>query len=158
MRKPSGPILANIFSVALMCTFMICSVSYTLVGMKVRKISKAAGSWSKLRKKYNRMAHMLTLFVVAYMMQWFPAVVQGFWTFIANPHVSVIVMVVFFTNIGGVFNCVAYTVIRLKYSGRTFSKQTIATHNERYVLSSTCSNNRMDSVSQIPTLQESLHI
>ena len=64
------------------------------------------------QSKYANTAKMLILFVVAYFAQWWPLVLLSAWSYVAPPPDVLMVLVVIFVNAGGVYNCLAYTVIR----------------------------------------------
>ena len=116
MRTNIGPITGNVFSICVVFTFMTCIVCYTLVWLKVRRVSTAAGSWDTQQKKFSNMARVMTLFVLAYIGQWWPYVLQAAWGLFATPPMATIVLSVLIINLGGVYNCLAYTVIRYMYS------------------------------------------
>ena len=44
--------------------------------------------------------------------QWWSLVLSNVWAMFEPPHVAVLVTAVLIINLGGVYNCIAYTVIR----------------------------------------------
>ena len=64
---------------------------------------------------------ILTLFGIAYLAQWWPAIVSGIWAFVAPIPVPFLVTYVIFHNGGGVFNMLAYTYVR-RWSGNASKK------------------------------------
>ena len=82
---------------------------------------------------------MMMLFVGVYLLQWWPYVVQAIWTIAGVPHLALIIMTVIFANLGGVFNFLAYTFIRKKYSsvGSAGNESTDKGQGQNQTLSST---------------------
>ena len=66
-------------------------------------------------RRYLKTARIMMLFVVAYIGQWWTLVAYGIWTlFGQQPHIAIVTMDVFFPNLGGVWNFLAYTFLRNK--------------------------------------------
>ena len=63
---------------------------------------------------YIKTAKLLTCFVVAYLVQWFPMLLFSAWKYISEPPQFLILLIVTFCNLGGVFNFLAYTYIRTR--------------------------------------------
>ena len=68
---------------------------------------------------------VMLMFVVVYIIQYFVYVVQALWSLAETPSGWIYVPAVLLCNAGGVYNFIAYTVIRKKY---VFSK-TNPNHN-----------------------------
>ena len=58
---------------------------------------------------------MMVLFMAAYMMQWLFNVVFVVWSKVGVPQTWIFVVKVIFCNLGGLFNGLAYTVMRRRY-------------------------------------------
>ena len=54
----------------------------------------------------------LTVFVAVYILQYFAAVITGLWSLGRSLPTACVILTVIFTNLGGVFNFVAYTLLR----------------------------------------------
>ena len=54
----------------------------------------------------------LTVFVAVYILQYFPGVVTSLWSMAELPPIQCVGFTVIFTNLGGVFNFLAYTLLR----------------------------------------------
>ncbi len=128
MRTSLGPILANTQAVLVLVLFMVILMMYLMVWYKLVKFSKTKSTSSGvgMKSKYDSAARIMMLFVAAFLVQWWPAILFGTWSVFELAHVSVAVLVVLFCNCGGVYNFVAYTVMRKKYQrvGTTQDKQT----------------------------------
>ena len=53
----------------------------------------------------------LTVFVAVYILQYFAAVITNLWSMGRSPPTACVILTVIFTNLGGVFNFVAYTLL-----------------------------------------------
>ncbi len=69
---------------------------------------------SEKKNQYQNTAKLLILFVVAYTAQWWPFFIYSVWYYIAIPHIYLAVCITIFANMGGLFNFLAYTLIRKK--------------------------------------------
>ncbi len=112
MRTPIGPMLSSIQSVLILILFSVILTSYIMVWYKLNAASKSRANGAGSKHKYNSAAQTMMLFVAAFLVQWWPLIMFGTWAVFALPHVSIIILAVFFCNLGGVFNLIAYTVIR----------------------------------------------
>ena len=70
----------------------------------------------KLRR-LNRTAKIMSVFVGMFALQWAWYLTYSVWDMVGTPHISIIFLVVIFTNLGGAFNYYAYTYLRGKYTG-----------------------------------------
>ena len=131
MRKLSGSYVTIVFGVAVILTLLTCVVCYLLVWFKVRRTSQTAGSWCTQQRKFTKMARVMALFVLAYLGQWWSCPFISIWWVLDTPPVATIGLAVIFVNLGGVFNCLAYTVIRRKYSGHGRRNATIGGNREK---------------------------
>ena len=119
MRKPLGTILTNILGGTFLVVFLANMASYLLVWWKISQVNKAVVSGgetqSNKRKKYQRLAKVMMLFVAVFIGQWWAYVAMALWGIFGEPHVALVTCVVIFSNLGGVFNFIAYTLVRKKY-------------------------------------------
>ena len=65
-------------------------------------------------RKFHKTARVMMLFVAAYIAQWWPYVTHTTWRLFGEPHISITMLVTLFANMGGVFNFLAYTLLRNK--------------------------------------------
>ncbi len=114
MRTSAGPILTNIQGVVVLLFFLAIMLCYAMVWFKLSAVSKASSS-GMTRTKYHGTARVMMLFVAAFLFQYWPMMLYGAWALFAMPHVSIVILLVLFVNMGGFFNFLAYTVIRRKY-------------------------------------------
>ena len=105
---------------------IICAVLYTGVWVQISRVNKllkaSRGQDDPKRHVSGRLrtAKILVCFVVAYFAQWWALVLYGIWSFIKPPPPeATLLLVVLFSNLGGVFNFFAYTFIR-RIQGGTF--------------------------------------
>jgi len=115
MRRSIGKLLSNLVAAVMILTFIFNAACYFGVWMKIRR----QGTRTKAQPpKYGRTAKVMMSFVAAYLAQWWTYVAYATWGIFREPHVSIIWGAVFFSNMGGVFNFLAYTFIRRKYQQR----------------------------------------
>jgi hypothetical protein len=55
-------------------------------------------------------------------LQWWPMVVSNFWAMFSVPPAQILATTVAIVNLGGVFNCIAYTVIRRRLQQQNSSQ------------------------------------
>ena len=125
LRKPNGKYVFD-FCGALLCLMTaLDAIFYLAIWWEIKGTSsliKKSSSSAQFQgrqsvcnndqSKYANTAKMLILFVVAYFAQWWPLVLLSAWSYVAPPPVAITILVVIFVNAGGVYNCLAYTVIR----------------------------------------------
>ena len=132
MRKPNGPLIYSLITNYILALMILMAVSYGAIWLKIRSGTKkvAASSGNQKIAKYNKSAKVMTIFVFAYFVQYWPVLVQGFWV-LATPLLPVwlIVAMVLISNMGGLFNLTTYTVIRKRFTttGKTDDEGTTAT-------------------------------
>ena len=96
---------------------LVNTILYLLTWLKVRTqtraIKQTVGRASAGLKASQRAAKSMTLFVVAFIVQWTALAFAGAWSATGSilPQ-EVIMTVVFFSNIGGVLNLIVYILIR----------------------------------------------
>ena len=112
MRNTGGVIVTNTMAATMVAVFIFNSVSYLGIWMKVRKVSKSSATTSADQKKYLKSARIMLLFVAAFILQWWAYVIYCLLSFFTEPHVVIVVGAVTFSNMGGLFNFLAYTYIR----------------------------------------------
>ena len=117
MRSQMGHGVTNAMSAVMLLTMATNGLAYLLVWFKIRQVSAlmlTAGAAPAGRiVNYHRTARVMTIFVAAYVLQWWPYVVASIWTLIKkHPPVVIYILAVFTCNMGGVFNALAYTILR----------------------------------------------
>ena len=121
MRTSSGVVLSNILSMAMLVTVLASVVCYVLVGLKIRKVASQTARMlqnNNMRKCY-RTGSIMMLFIAAYISQWTAYVVRSVWLFFGEPQDWVVISAVFMCNMGGVFNAIAYTILRRRLRKRS---------------------------------------
>ena len=123
-RKPEGVIIYTIYTSMVVGVFAINSICYTSVCITIKRssadVAKFQDSTCDLQQRHAqsrrvvRMSKSLTLIVAAYICQWWPFLVLTFWSYIGKPHIAWLIVVVVFCNAGGIFNGVAYTVMKVR--------------------------------------------
>lgn len=101
----------------MVAVFIYNSVSYLGIWLKVRNVSKLSATTAADKKKYVKSAKIMLLFVAAFISQWWAYIIYCIWSFYTEPSVVIIVAAVTFSNMGGVFNFLAYTYIRKRQAG-----------------------------------------
>ena len=113
-RKKYANLVSNIYIGVSLATFATCITCYLLVWFKIRSVAANIKNAKHGGQKNTRTAKMMMVFVLVYISQWSPLVVFHLWSYCCFPHDIVFVWTVLFVNLGGFFNCVAYTLIRRK--------------------------------------------
>ena len=120
METVSGRIMSNVSAGILLFIFVTCIVVYTVLWIKIKRTSKdiqsQSGSQSK-KSKYTRTGQVMMLFVVAFLMQWWPWATQAVMSYIVSGDLPlwIIFAVVSLCNMGGTFNAIVYTVMRKRF-------------------------------------------
>ena len=87
-----------------------------------RRAAELAAFDSGDRRRRNA-ARLMFIFVVIYVLQWWSPVVYDVWAMVAEPPDQFLVVCVFFVNLGGVYNCFAYTLIRRRLHRRAHDRR-----------------------------------
>jgi len=105
---------------------------YLAVFVKMKKESSKVAPQATNKAKYNKSAKIMSMFVVAYFIQYFGFVIQGVW-YTITPAVPFMVTlsVAFFGNLGGLWNLLAYTVIRRKLTLESKSRKSTFTETSK---------------------------
>ena len=115
-RTTAGKRFAQVIGIIEMVTFGILAVSYGAIWMKIRQSSKVVDASIQ---RCNRTAKMMMIFVVSFFFQWWIQCVIVIWTYILGTMPSFIPVISgCVVNMGGVYDCVAYTIIRRKFQKR----------------------------------------
>ncbi len=113
MRKPSGPILTNLMGVITFVCFIVNVLSYVGIWWKLHTVSKSSRTSGA---KYQRTARIMVLFIVVFFAQWWGFSLYVAWQQVTPcPPLEVLMLMLWFTNFGGVFNAVAFTFVRRRY-------------------------------------------
>ena len=112
----SGRIMSNVSAVILLFIFVTCIVVYTDLWIKIKRTSKDIQSQSdsqSKKSKYTRTGQVMMVFVVAFLMQWWPWATQAVMSYVLSQlPLGIIFAVVSLCNMGGTFNAIVYTVMR----------------------------------------------
>ncbi len=129
MRKPSAPAVFNAYVIYMICIFLVNLVCYLMVWLKIRRVERNLGAagQSSHQRKHHRIAKIMAFFVMVYLGQYWAFFVFSFWSLFSLPSVGIISCSVVFTNLGGAFNCLAYTLIRRRYQNVGTGTETTAT-------------------------------
>lgn len=123
--KPSATMVNNIYSSLMIACFCLAVFVYTSIWVKVSRTSELLKSFATTSSsKSLRLAKNLSLLVAAYFTQWSPFIVYALWSFSEPPHPVLLVLSTISCNLGGLYNMVAYTVIRMKQQPSETKRQT----------------------------------
>jgi uncharacterized ion transporter superfamily protein YfcC len=121
MRKAAGRALNTFYILAMIVVFVANSFCYVIVFAKIRQVENLVASFNKdseakeQSKRSKRSAQNMALLVLAFLFQWSLYVAYTLWSFFGNPSYKLLTADVFICNLGGVFNGIAYTLMR-KYN------------------------------------------
>ncbi|ELT88208.1 hypothetical protein CAPTEDRAFT_186432 [Capitella teleta] len=114
MRKSYGPIVNSVYGCAIVGVFLVNAVCYGAIYIKITQAASKTSSSGD--NKYHKAAKLMLLFVGVYLWQWWTFVVQALWSFAEDPAVEFYILSVLIINLGGVYNAIAYTIIRKRYA------------------------------------------
>ena len=128
LSNPIGPLFNIIVSAMLVATFATNFICYVAIFLKMRAVELkllqgatgqrvtsadgGAGAGGSNSTKYHSVARIMMLFVVVFMVQYWAFCVYCMWFLVEEPPVVITWAVVFFPNLGGMLNLMAYTVMR----------------------------------------------
>lgn len=94
-------------------------ITWKRIHDQTEAIKQALGSMSASMRASHRAARAMTLFVVAFFIQWWAMALYGVWALVDEPVPQpVFHLVTTFSNIGGCLNLWVYLIIRRKELGR----------------------------------------
>ena len=102
--------------------FFGVTLSYGAIWLKIKRTIHLIGSNST---RYHNSAKLMMIFVVVFLFQWWPVTVFYIWSFIDAPPAELTVVSGFITNMGGVYNCIAYTVIRRRLQRQAAAQERV---------------------------------
>ena len=124
MRKPYGTLVTNMYGLTMATVFCVNVLCYGAVWLKIRRVAMTSPQAAPSRdnqgavvaasntQRYLKTAKMMMVFVGAYLLQWSSYVVQAVWSMVGVPRIWLFILTVIMINLGGVYNALAYTIIR----------------------------------------------
>ena len=97
------------YSVLQLVLFLGVLISYGGIWFKIKSTTKLMNADTK---RYQNSAKLMMIFVVVFIFQWWPNTMLFLWGFVSTPPPQINMLSGFITNMGGVYNCIAYTIIR----------------------------------------------
>ena len=95
-----------VLQIAFFVGVLLC---YGAVWIKIKRTTQLMNADTQ---RYQNSARLMMIFVFVFIFQWWPNTLFFTWGIFAPPPNELAVVMGFITNMGGVYNCVAYTVIR----------------------------------------------
>ena len=89
--------------------FIGVALAYGSIWVTISRTSKLMGSDIN---RYQNSAKVMMVFVIVFILQWWSLALFNIWSLITPPPAVLLVLPVALINLGGVYNCIAYTVIR----------------------------------------------
>ena len=125
VRRPHGYLMTQIFCGVVLIFFFVVAVMYSIISLKLVLTTKnrppashQGASYTDTHagnRKYHKSARVMLIFVIAFLLQIWPIGLYGIVIFFGTPPLYSIFLVVVSINLSGVFDCVAYTIIRKHY-------------------------------------------
>ena len=112
MRTRAGLIYAQVISIVQILLFSAIALSYGAIFIKMRQTTKLIDVNAA---RYRNSAKMMTIFVVVFIFQWWSLILVNIWSMVSRPPDALFILPVVVINLGGVYNCIAYTVIRYRF-------------------------------------------
>ena len=98
-------------------SFLVISVAYAAIWIKISQTARRVDSaWTD---RYQNAAKIMMIFVAVFIFQWWTLVMSNIWFLLGTPPSWVIILTVGIVNMGGVYNLVAYTIIRRRLQQQT---------------------------------------
>ena len=123
IRKPLAPVLNNTLAIVTIICFVFLIICYSGIWAKIRQSARVRGGSGK----YDRTVRVMMLFVLAYIVQWWAFVTFAFWGLFSMPHFIIMWAAVCFSNLGGLFNFLAYTYVRKRQTANAVEDSSTAT-------------------------------
>ena len=114
MRQSYGLLVHNFYGMSMVVVLLANIVCYGAVLCKIQSVKRTNQGVKSTNQnsKYHKTVVMMVAFVAAYLFQWCPVAVNSIWNLVGTAHVAIYIIQVVTVNLGGVYNAVAYTVIR----------------------------------------------
>ena len=123
IKTLSGRIMSNVSAVILLFVFVTCIVVYTFLWIRKKHTStdiQLQSVTQSKKSKYMRTGQVMMVFVVAFLMQWWPWATQAVMSYVLSQlPLGIIFAVVSLCNMGGTFNAIVYTVTRKRFLQRS---------------------------------------
>ena len=106
----------SIFVLEIFC-FGVISLSYGAIWMKIKRSAKTTSSKvtdSKI-ERHKRSARVMLLFLLVFIFQWWPMILLNVWEMFTISPSFFPIITGSIVNLGGVFNCIVYTIIRKRF-------------------------------------------
>ncbi|XP_052796549.1 uncharacterized protein LOC128228987 [Mya arenaria] len=113
-----GKIVGLVFTtVTILLILLMNSVLYTLTWRRIQKLTRSADqshhSMTSTRRASIRSAQSMSLFVLAFFIQWWTMALYGTWNiFTDNVPQPLFHLVTIFVNLGGTLNLIVYIILR----------------------------------------------
>ena len=107
-----GRIYAQVFSLIQICSFGLLGVAYGAIWLKIQRTTRLMNGMSSTEQRYQSSARVMLIFVAVFILQWWSLTLFNVWVLVVTPPSAVLVLSVLLINLGGVYNCIAYTIIR----------------------------------------------
>lgn len=112
MGSSSGRMYAQVVSLIQISSFGLIGVAYGAIWMKIQRTTSLMTDRTSTEQRYQSSARVMLIFVAVFILQWWSLTLFNVWVLVATPPSAVLVLSVLLINFGGVYNCIAYTVIR----------------------------------------------
>ena len=117
LRYPSGQIYSQVVSIIQIVSFATVSIAYAAIWIKIWRTARRVDcSWTD---RYQNAAKIMMIFVAVFIFQWWSLVMSNIWFLVETPPPWVIIITVTLVNMGGIYNLVAYTIIRRRLQLQT---------------------------------------
>ena len=119
LRKPFGRWYSHVVGFCQVTEFILVAGSYVAIWVTVQRRAKLVdqSTWSS----YRNLAKVMLLFVAVFIWQWWTTVLYGIWHMVSDePPAGLIVVMVTLVNLGGVYNCIVYTIIRRRIQQQSY--------------------------------------
>ena len=98
---------------------------YTGIWRKIKRVSASLKEFKEdqvnpnmsKENKYNKAALRMSTFLAVQLLTWVSYIIYSYWMLFGEPPVVMVVLTVLFGGMGGVFNCIAYTLIQRQDKG-----------------------------------------
>ena len=97
---------------------MLYILTWTKIRRETRLLNQNLGQNLQSRKATIKAARSMSLFVVAFFLQWWSAGVYGAWGLFGTVPVAFFHVVTTFNNIGGLMNLMVYFIVHRKETAR----------------------------------------
>ncbi|KAK3092937.1 hypothetical protein FSP39_009115 [Pinctada imbricata] len=109
----------------LTCNIILYWLTWRRIRIDSKRIKNVLGKEAATIRASHRVAGTMTIFVMAFLIQWWAMAIYGVWQLVGNVPQVLFQFVTTFSNTGGVINGIVYIIIRRRNSNKPNRNRTV---------------------------------